>query len=89
MAAFSTLNALKRKKAIREARSAIESAINGSQVGVYRTITITADSNGAITSSVHDLQAEALLDAIDAQTAGVAGPARTITKNADTSLTIA
>lgn len=89
MAAFNTLTAIQRKKAVRLARAAIHNAIQGAQVDVQRTLTFTVDSAGAVTSSVHDLQAEALLDSIDAQTVGVAAAARTITKNADTSLTIA
>jgi len=46
-----------------------------------------AAGNGTVTS--YAFNAKALLDSIAAQTAGVAGTARTITRNANGTLTIA
>lgn len=88
MATVASLNALQRKRARRETEAAATAAVNAADVGVRRTLVVSAGADGAITSTVYALDAKALLDAIAAQTAGVAGPARTITRNANTTLTI-
>lgn len=88
MATVASLNAIARKRARRETEAVAATAVAAADVGVRRTIVVSADSSGAVTSTTYPLDAKALLDAIAAQTAGVAGPARTITKNANTTLTI-
>lgn len=81
-------NALRRKRARRETTTAVIAAMENLTVGVRKTLTLSVDSSGNAVVVVHDLDAEALLDLIDAQT--VDDPvAHTITRLATGALTLA
>jgi hypothetical protein len=88
MASVASLNAIARKRARRETEAVATAAVVAADVGVRRTIVVSSDASGAITSTTYALDAKALLDSILAQTVGVPAAARTITKNANTTLTI-
>jgi hypothetical protein len=69
MATVRDLNAVKRRRAEREIAALAVTAAMASEQSREFTVTFAVDGNGDVTASRHSLQAEALLDAIDALTA--------------------
>jgi hypothetical protein len=66
MATVRSLNAIKRRRAEREISALAITHAMASEQDRQFTVTYTVDTNGDVTASRHSLQAEALLDAIDA-----------------------
>lgn len=72
----------------RDALRVVAPLIESQPVSTGKSVAIVTSSRGVPTVTNYNLNAKALLDAIAAQTVGVAGPARTITRAADGTLTI-
>lgn len=73
----------------RDALNVVGDQLDAQPVSTGRTRVSVTNAAGAMTVTSYVFDAKTLLDAIAAQTAGVAGPARTITRNANGTLTIA